>query len=280
MMKTLNHPDPPASNKPDSLRRKIHEVIFEADTPAGKAFDVVLIVSILASIAAVMLDSMQSVRETYGELLYVVEWFFTLLFTLEYLLRLFCVGRPLKYATSFFGIVDLLGTIPTYLGLLLPGTRFLLVIRVLRVLRVFRILKLVPYVTEIDFLRRSMAASSRKIMVFLFSIGTIVVIIGSTMYMIEGAENGFTSIPRGIYWAIVTLTTVGYGDISPKTDLGQMVASLVMILGYSIIAVPTGIVTAEMTRTSRSISTQSCPECSAGGHDPDAVHCKYCGSRL
>jgi len=162
----------------------------------------------------------------------------------------------------------------------LPGSRYLLVIRILRVLRVFRILKLVPYVSEIESLRRSLSASSRKIMVFLFTVITVVIIIGSAMYLIEGAENGFTSIPRGIYWAIVTMTTVGYGDISPQTNLGQIVASMVMILGYSIIAGPTGIVTAEMTRAVKDVSTQSCPECSAGGHDPDAVHCKFCGSPL
>jgi voltage-gated potassium channel len=276
----INRSTPPASNKPNGLRRKIHEVIFEADTPAGKTFDVILIISILASVAIVMLDSIETVSERHGDLLYAAEWFFTILFTLEFLLRLSCVGRPMKYAGSFFGIVDLLGTIPTYIGLLFPGTRFLLVIRLLRVLRVFRILKLVTYVSEIEMLRRALAASSRKIMVFLFTIVTVVVIIGSAMYLIEGAENGFTSIPRGIYWAIVTLTTVGYGDLAPKTDLGQIVASMVMILGYSVIAVPTGIVTAEMTRAVHEVSTQSCPECSAGGHDPDAQHCKYCGSLL
>ncbi len=280
MNRGINHPPPPDGESPESLRRKIHEVIFEADTTAGKTFDIILIVSILSSVAIVMLDSIQTVSDSYGDLLYAVEWFFTLLFTLEYLLRLYCVGRPIKYASSFFGIVDLLGTIPTYIGLLFPGSRFLLVIRLLRVLRIFRILKLVTYVTEIESLRRSLKASSRKIMVFLFAIITIEVIIGSAMYLIEGAENGFTSIPRGIYWAIVTMTTVGYGDISPQTNLGQIIASLVMILGYSIIAVPTGIVTVEMTRTANQISTQSCPECSASGHEPDAKHCKYCGSQL
>lgn len=280
MPQKINRPAPPITKSPNSLRRKIHEVIFEADTPAGKAFDVFLIISILASVAIVMFDSIEAVSSVYGEQLYAAEWFFTVLFTVEYILRLACVGRPLKYAGSFFGVVDLLGTIPTYIGLLFPGTRFLLVIRLLRVLRVFRILKLVTYVSEIEMLRRSLAASSRKIMVFLFTIVTLEVIVGSTMYLVEGGENGFSSIPRGIYWAIVTMTTVGYGDIAPQPDLGQAIASLVMILGYSIIAVPTGIVTAEMTRTAREITTQSCPECSAAGHDPDAQHCKYCGSQL
>jgi voltage-gated potassium channel len=280
MPNKINHPPPPVPEKPEGLRQKIHEIIFEADTPAGKAFDVILIISILASVAIVMLDSIKTINVRYGDLFYIAEWFFTILFTLEYLLRLACVGRPIKYATSFFGVVDLLGTIPTYIGLLFPGSRFLLVIRLLRALRIFRILKLVTYVSEIESLRRSLAASSRKIMVFLFTIVTLEVIIGSAMYMIEGAENGFTSIPRGIYWAIVTMTTVGYGDISPQTNLGQIIASMVMILGYSIIAVPTGIITVEMTKSAKEISTQACPQCSASGHEPDARHCKYCGSQL
>ena len=273
-------PDPPPTDEPQTWRQRIHEIIFEADTPAGKLFDVVLILAIILSVIAVMLDSMQPVRDRYGGLLYLVEWFFTILFTVEYILRLSCVGRPLKYATSFFGIVDLLGTIPTYLGLFLPGSRYLLVIRVLRVLRIFRILKLVPYVSEATHLLASLKASLRKIFVFLYSVLTLVVILGSMMYLVEGYENGFTSIPKSIYWAIVTLTTVGYGDISPQTPLGQILASGIMIMGYSIIAVPTGIVTVEMTRSMNRISTQACPECSAEGHAPDAVYCKFCGSKL
>ncbi len=265
----------------DRWRMMLHEVIFEADTPAGKAFDVLLIISILASVVAVMLDSMSAVRLEYGRLLYLIEWFFTLLFSAEYILRLLCVGRPGKYATSFYGVVDLLAIIPTYLSLVLPGSQYLLVIRLLRILRIFRILKLVPYLGEARLLMQALRASGRKIAVFLFTVLTLVVIFGSLMYVIESSESGFTSIPRSIYWAIVTLTTVGYGDISPQTALGQTLASLVMILGYSIIAVPTGIVTVEMSHTfSRKISTQSCPECSAEGHDDDAVHCKYCGTML
>ena len=262
-------------------RRVLHEVIFEADTPAGKGFDVILIASILASVAAVMLDSIGSVRSAHGDILYGIEWFFTLLFTVEYLLRLLCVGRPLSYAVSFYGAVDLLAIIPTYLSLFLPGSQYLLVIRILRILRIFRILKLVPYLKEAHLLIQALRASSRKIAVFLYTVLTLVVIFGSLMYVIEGEPNGFTSIPRSIYWAIVTLTTVGYGDISPQTGLGQTLASIVMILGYAIIAVPTGIVTVEMSQTfGTRISTQACPECSAEGHDVDARHCKHCGAEL
>ncbi len=262
-------------------RTVLHEVIFEADTPTGKGFDVLLIVSILASVAAVMLDSMGAVQLQYGRLLLVIEWVFTLLFTVEYILRLLCVGRPIKYAVSFYGVVDLLAIIPTYLSLVLPGSQYLLVIRILRILRIFRILKLVSYLGEARLLMQALRASGRKVAVFLFTVLTLVVIFGSLMYVIEGAANGFTSIPRSIYWAIVTLTTVGYGDISPQTALGQALASLVMILGYAIIAVPTGIVTVEMSQTfGRKVSTQACPECSAEGHDADASHCKHCGSAL
>ncbi len=262
-----------------SLRQRLHEIIFEADTPAGKLFDVVLIISILLSVVVVMLDSVASLQQDYGRIFYIAEWFFTLLFTAEYILRLSCIGRPLKYAGSFFGVVDLLSIIPTYLSLFLPSGKYLLVIRILRLLRVFRVLKLVPYVGEANYLLRALRASRRKILVFLFSVVLLMVIFGAVMYIVEGPEHGFTSIPRSIYWSIVTMTTVGYGDISPQTSLGQTIASLVMILGYGIIAIPTGIVTAEMT-FSRQISTQSCPECSAEGHAPDAKHCKFCGVEL
>jgi voltage-gated potassium channel len=262
-------------------RHRLHEVIFEADTPAGKAFDVALILAIVASVAAVMLDSVAGVRGAYGPFLLAVEWFFTLLFTVEYLLRLFSVRRPIRYATSFFGVVDLLSVVPTYLSLLVPGSRYLLVIRLLRVLRIFRIFKLAQYLGEIRHLSRALRASRRKITVFLATVLTLVVVLGSLMYVIEGEEHGFTSIPKGIYWAVVTLTTVGYGDISPQTNLGQSLAALVMILGYGIIAVPTGIVTVEFARAFEpEVSTQACPQCAAEGHDPDAVHCKFCGARL
>jgi len=261
-------------------RIRLHEIIFEADTSAGRVFDIALIGSIVLSVFAVMLDSITPMREAYGEELLAVEWFFTILFTVEYVLRLLCVGRPVKYATSFFGVIDLLSILPTYLSLLLPGSRYLLVVRVLRVLRIFRILKLVSYISEADVLTRSLQASRRKITIFLYTVLTLVVIIGSAMYVIEGGENGFTSIPIGIYWAIVTLTTVGYGDISPATTLGQILASIVMILGYGIIAVPTGIVTSEMARIKTQVTTQACRECTREGHDPDALFCKYCGARL
>lgn len=259
----------------------MHEIIFEADTLPGKAFDVVLIWSILLSVLVVMLDSVSTIRSQHGALLYGAEWFFTLLFTLEYLLRLLCIGRPWRYAGSFFGIVDLLAILPTYLSLLVPGTQYLQVVRILRVLRIFRILKFVEYSSEARLLMRALHASKRKIFVFLFTVLTLVVIIGALMYLIEGPANGFTSIPRSMYWTIVTMTTVGYGDISPRTDIGQMFAAGVMILGYSIIAVPTGIVTVSMGQVlAKPLTTQSCPQCSAEGHDSDALHCKFCGSRL
>lgn len=265
----------------NTWREHLHEVIFEADTPSGKAFDVLLLVSILASVAAVMLDSIEPVREIYGGQLYAVEWFFTILFTAEYLLRLTCVRRPLGYATSFYGVVDLLAIVPTYLSLVVVGSQYLLVIRILRVLRVFRVLKIVHYLSEASLLVEALRASRRKITVFLFGVLTMVVIFGSVMYLVEGEESGFTSIPKSVYWAIVTMTTVGYGDISPRTPAGQAIASFIMILGYGIIAVPTGIVTVEMSRTrAKKITTQSCRACSAEGHDEDAVFCKYCGAEL
>ncbi len=262
-------------------REKIHEIIFEADTPAGKLFDEVLIVCIIGSVLVVMLDSVDSLNEKYSHLFYVLEWVFTILFSIEYVLRLICVGRSLKYATSFFGVVDLLTVIPTYLDLLLPGTRFLLVIRILRVLRIFRVLKLAKYVGEANLLIKAISASSRKITIFLFAVVTIVTVLGSMMYIIEGPKNGYTSIPISIYWAIVTLTTVGYGDISPHTPLGQALSVVVMVMGYSIIAVPTGIVTVELSQAlKQGFPTLSCRQCSAEGHDDDAKHCKFCGSEL
>ena len=262
-------------------RLKLHEIIFEADTVAGKGFDLLLIVSILASVVAVMLDSIGDVQMHFGRILLPTEWFFTLLFTVEYVLRLLCVGRPLKYAFSFYGLVDVMAIVPTYISFFIPGTQYLLVIRILRILRIFRILKLVPYIGEARLLVRALKASSRKIAIFLYAVLTLVVIFGSIMYIVEGGKNGFTSIPRSIYWAIVTLTTVGYGDIAPQTNFGQALASMVMILGYAIIAVPTGIVTVEMTSTfGKTVSTQACLECGAEGHDVDARHCKYCGATL
>lgn len=260
---------------------KLHEIIFEADTKIGKLFDIILMASIILSVIVVMLDSVRSINELYGDLLYKVEWIFTILFTIEYLLRLFSVGKPLKYATSFFGIVDFLAIIPTYIGLFFPTTRYFTVVRILRVLRIFRVLKFVQYLGAAKSLLVALKNSRRKITVFIFTVFTLVIIFGSLMYIIEGEEHGFTSIPRSIYWAIVTLTTVGYGDISPQTPLGQAFASMIMILGYGIIAVPTGIVTAEMTKSDyKVVTTQACKECGMEGHDNDATHCKYCGARL
>lgn len=268
-------------NAAPSWKRRLYVIIFESNTRAGRLFDVLLITSILASVVAVMLDSIGPVRARYGEVLYGIEWFFTVLFSVEYVLRLLTVGRPLKYATSFFGIVDLLGILPTYLSVLFPGSRYFLVIRILRVLRVFRVLRLVSFMGESRLLMQALRASRRKIAVFLFAVLTLVVVLGSLMYVVENEEDGFTSIPRSIYWAIVTLTTVGYGDISPKTPLGQMIASIVMIIGYGIIAVPTGIVTVEMSQAARrNISARVCASCSAEGHDTDASFCKYCGAQL
>ncbi len=263
------------------LQTKIHEIIFEAETPAGRLFDIGLIISIVLSVTIVMLDSVAGIRESHGELLYRLEWFITIGFTIEYCLRIYSIGQPLRYMTSFFGVIDLLAILPTYLSLLIPGSQYFGVIRVLRVFRVFRVLKLANYVSESHRLIEALHSSRRKIEVFLYGVITLMIILGSMMYVIEGEENGFTSIPRAVYWAIVTMTTVGYGDISPQTNLGQSLAAVVMILGYSIIAVPTGIITAELTsRYQPNVSTHSCTECSAEGHDHDAVYCKFCGAEL
>ena len=268
--------------RPDAgYRQRLYQVIFQADTRAGRLFDLVLIWLILTSVLVVVLDSVASVRDRYGPALHAAEWAFTLLFTAEYLLRLYSVRRPGRYAVSLYGIIDLLAIAPTYLSLLVPGAQALLVVRVLRVLRVFRILKLTEYLRESRTLSDALWASRRKIGVFLLVVLTLLVIIGSLMYLIEGEENGFTDIPTSIYWAVVTLTTVGYGDISPKTPVGRTVAGAVMILGYGIIAVPTGIVTAELTRAGRGVlSGLWCPACRLGGHDPDARFCKHCGGGL
>ncbi|MGM0589560.1 MAG: ion transporter [Bacteroidota bacterium] len=270
-------------NQDSSLgwRHRLHEIIFEADTRAGKAFDVALIVSIVVSVLVVMLDSVAEYRANYGDWFYRLEWFFTILFTIEYVLRIATVERVKGYIFSFYGLVDLFSILPTYISLLLPGSQYFLVLRVLRVLRIFRVLKFTQYLIEVDQLRKALKSSRRKITVFIFTVVTITVIVGSLMYIIEGAENGFTSIPKSIYWAIVTLTTVGYGDISPQTNLGQMLSAAIMIMGYGIIAVPTGIVTVELSRAQPSKkSTEVCRYCSREGHDADAEFCKYCGGRL
>lgn len=262
-------------------RLKVYEVIFEADTPAGKAFDILLIAAILVSVVVVMLDSVEGIASSYRDPFRRAEWVFTVLFTVEYALRLATVRRPSGYALSFFGVVDLLAILPTYLSLLIPGGQYLLVIRILRVLRVFRVLKLAQYMGEAHVLIQAIKQSRFKITVFLFTVMTIVVVVGALLYLIEGAEAGFTSIPESVYWAIVTLTTVGYGDIAPQTPVGQTLAAMVMILGYAIIAVPTGIITVELTQASRGKPREMvCTGCGSKGHDTDARHCKHCGGKL
>lgn len=261
------------------LREHLRQIIFEADTPAGKAFDVALIACIILSVVAVMLASVDSIRTHWGGQLVALEWAFTLLFTTEYLLRLWIVHSPGRYARSFFGMVDLLAIAPTYLSLLLPGAEYLIVIRSLRALRLFRVLKLLQFVDSGDVIRRALIASRHKIIVFIMSVAVLVIILGAIMYLVEGGQNGFDNIPIAVYWAIVTLTTVGYGDISPQTPTGQFLACLVMLLGYAIIAVPTGIVTVELSRIPHT-STRACPNCSAEGHLDDARYCRICGHPL
>jgi voltage-gated potassium channel len=262
------------------IKEKLYEIVFEADTPAGKLFDVMLLFVILISVLLVLLESVSSVRNEYGNFLLNSEWIITGIFTVEYLMRIWIVRKPGNYIFSFFGIIDFLAVIPTFIGLFMVGYQSILVLRILRLLRVFRILKLTRYSLAGRTLARAIWYSREKISVFLFSVLLLVTIIGTLMYLIEGESSGFTSIPRGIYWAIVTLTTVGYGDISPVTPLGQLLAGMVMIMGYAIIAVPTGIVTAEMINPSQKRNTQVCPECMHGDHDDDAVFCKKCGSKL
>lgn len=261
-------------------RGKLYTIIFEADTPAGKGFDVWLILSILASVGVVFLDSVRSIRAEHGLWLYRLEWLFTLLFSIEYILRIVCADRPRQYLLSFYGIVDFLGIVPTYLSLLIPGAQYFLVVRILRVQRIFRVMKLVRYLDELQLFIRVIKASRKKITVFLVMVMMTTILIGSLMYVIEGEENGFTSIPRSIYWAIVTMTTVGYGDISPKTGLGQTLAALLIILGYSIIVVPTGIVSVEMSNPNTLPNPKTCPRCHASDHHARARYCYLCGSRL
>lgn len=268
---------------PRGWRRTIFEVIFESDTRAGKAFDVALLLAILASVMVVVLDSVQRLGGRYPQLFDALEWTFTLLFTGEYLLRLACVERPRRYARSFFGIVDLVAILPTYLALFFPPLQVLMDVRLLRMVRVFRILKLAAYVREYRALGAALQASRRKILVFIGSVAIIVLLLGTVMYLVEGPENGFTSIPLGVYWAISTMTTVGFGDIVPKTDLGRAIASLVMLLGWGVLAVPTGIVTAEMTsRRLRDIPEhpRRCEGCGSAGHGAAARYCQDCGARL
>ncbi len=262
-----------------TLREHIHEIIFEADTPLGKLFDVVLLVTIVVSILSVILESVAEINRQYGHILRVLEWVITILFSIEYVLRIYAVRRPMKYIFSFYGLIDFLSLIPTYLSLFFSGTHYLAVLRSLRLLRIFRIFKLARYLGESAELLDALRRSRIKITVFLVSVVTLSLIIGSVMYVVEGPENNFSSIPMSMYWAIVTLTTVGYGDIAPVTQLGKTLASIVMLMGYGIIAVPTGIVTSELTAAQKElkVNTIACPSCSEEGHDDDAIHCKYCG---
>jgi voltage-gated potassium channel len=267
--------------KKKSLRQLCYEIIFEADTQAGRNFNIILLVSILASVTIIILESVESIRHNYGTLLRGLEWFFTILFTAEYFARVWTVNNQKKYIFSFFGIIDLLAILPVYLAIFFTGAQSILVIRSLRLLRIFRIFKLSRYVGEGQNLVKALKASQHKITVFLVTILTSVVIMGTLMFLVEGPEHGFTNIPTSIYWAIVTMTTVGYGDIAPQTASGQALASLIMIMGYGIIAVPTGIVSAEIIQLGRNkLTTQVCPHCLKEGHDQDAIFCKYCGETL
>ncbi|MES2456893.1 MAG: ion transporter [Bacteroidota bacterium] len=261
---------------------RLHEIIYESNTPAGKAFDVGLLIAIFTSIAVVMLDSVESYHLRYGTLFHTLEWIFSILFTLEYFLRLICIKKPLRYVFSLLGIIDLIALIPSYLSFFFIGAQSLLVFRALRLLRVFRIFKLGHFLTEINFLTTALKGSVRKISIFLLTVLMLTVILGSIMYLVEQRENGFSNIPESIYWAIVTITTVGYGDISPVTSMGKFVASVVMLIGYSIIAVPTGILTHDLAMLARRKEElpESCPSCSREGHDLDAQFCKYCGASL
>jgi voltage-gated potassium channel len=262
-------------------RRKLYLVIFESDTPAGLLFDQILLVAILASVTVVMLDSVVSVSSRYHLSLAVLEWLFTALFTIEYVARLMCVARPWRYARSFYGVVDLASVLPTYLAIFLPGLHALIDVRVLRMLRVFRILKLTQYLTEYQLLAAAVRNSRRKIAVFLSAVLVVVVTLGTVMYVVEGPENGFTSIPVSVYWAITTMTTVGFGDITPHTDFGRLVASLMMLMGWGVLAVPTGIVTAEMTsQRLRPDGGRRCSNCGVRAHAADAYFCRVCGASL
>jgi voltage-gated potassium channel len=266
------------------LRKKIFIIIFGTDTSAGKTFDVALLWMIILSVSTVILESVSTLQEAHHNFFISTEWFFTIIFTLEYLLRIYSSPRPWKYVTSFFGIVDLLAILPTYMGIIFDQTTFLLTIRALRLLRMFRVFKLGRYIREAAVLVRALQLSIRKIIVFFGAVLTLVLILGSLLYLIEGEENGFTSIPQSIYWAIVTITTVGYGDIAPATVLGKILASVAMLTGYSIIAVPTGIITIEMGKAVKSKQKKpkklTCPHCACEDHDHDALFCKICGTKL
>lgn len=267
-------------------RQRIYDVIFGYESRAGKLFDLVLIIMIISSVGAVLLDSIAAVHENYGVLLLRLEWLFTLLFTIEYGLRIYSTTDKRAYIFSFYGLIDLFSILPTYIAFIVPGAQSLVVVRIMRVLRIFRILKLFRYMGEATLLVNALLQARRKIFIFLFSVLTIMVIFGALMFIIEGPEHGFTSIPESVYWAIVTITTVGYGDITPQTPLGQLIAALAMISGYAIIAVPTGIIGAELmnemqAHTRRNLTASNvCESCGATGHDPDARFCKHCGHKV
>jgi voltage-gated potassium channel len=263
------------------IKAKTHQIIFGANTPVGKAFDIVLLLVIIASVFVVALDSVHEIQAKYHALLVQLEWGFTILFTIEYVLRIFSLQRPKAYIFSFYGLIDFLSIVPTYLSVIFAGTQALLVIRILRLIRVFRILKLVRYLGEANVLQDALRNSLPKITVFLVAVFAITVIMGTVMYIVEGPSNGFTSIPISMYWCIVTLTTVGYGDIAPQTTLGQTIATLIMVMGYGIIAVPTGIVTSELAfRKSQARKDVTCPGCGKTDHAQDARFCKFCGAQL
>jgi voltage-gated potassium channel len=266
---------------PGAVKELLFCIIFRADTRGGVIFDVALIAAIMVSVAAVLLATMENVAAQYGQLLVVIEWTFTILFTIEYGIRLWCVRDRLNYATSFFGVIDLLSVLPTYLGLVLTGTAPMLVLRVLRILRLFNVMHMDRYVGDANILLEVLAASWRKTLVFVYAVLTLVVLFGTLMYYIERGDGGFTSIPESMYWAIVTLTTVGYGDIIPMTPAGKIIASLIMITGYGIIAVPMGIYFSEFAQASkRRKNKRTCPSCGLKGHEADAVHCRTCGAEL
>lgn len=263
------------------LKDRLYEIIFGTETRAGQVFDLILILAILCSVGVLLLDTVVAARERVGDLLITLEWTFTVAFTIEFAARLYCSPNRKAYLFSFFGLVDLLSILPSYLALLIPGAQQLLVIRLLRVLRIFRVLKLLRYLADANLLIRTLLAARRKIIIFGFSVITVVVIFGSLMYLIEGPENGFTSLPKSIYWAIVTITTVGYGDITPQSPLGQFVAAMAMFTSYAIIAIPTGIFSAELIQEAqRSRRPYRCSNCGRGGHETDALYCKYCSAKL
>lgn len=263
------------------LKRQLRTIIFGTDTPAGRYFDIALMACIVLSVGLVFLDTVEMFHREYGQLISVLEWIFTIIFTIEYGLRLYCATHPVLYARSFYGLVDLLSILPSFLALVFPAASFTLVIRVLRLFRIFRVLKLLRYLSEGNVLLRAMMQSSRKVFLFFFSVSLIVMVLSAVMYVVEGPDNGFSSIPKSVYWTIVTITTVGYGDITPKTGLGQAIAAFTMLIGYSIIAIPTGILTAEISQeVGRHRDLRSCNQCHKTGHDLDAMYCSRCGCEL